>query len=195
MNNYEYIIAGLPILSTDGRETPDTEGILADISEQLSEADKKALGFLLDSYDPEKLDAAFYKKAEKHSNRFIRDYFKYDLGVRNAKVEYLNRNLGRPGSADIVNPDPEQELPEFERREEVDSILEGNDILARERGLDDFYWKVVDELTVMDVFDLNIILAFVVKLKMVERWIRLDEATGRDLFRKLVKEIKENRNI
>ena len=153
MNNYEYIIAGLPILSTDGRETPDTEGILADISEQLSETDKKTLGFLLDSYDPEKLDAAFY------------------------------------------NPDPEQELPEFERREEVDSILEGNDILARERGLDDFYWKVVDELTVMDVFDLNIILAFVVKLKMVERWIRLDEATGRDLFRKLVKEIKENRNI
>ena len=77
----------------------------------------------------------------------------------------------------------------------MNAILEGGDILARERGLDDFYWKSADELTVLDVFDLDVILAFVVKLKLVERWLRLDEATGRELFRKLVKEIKENRKI
>ena len=47
----------------------------------------------------------------------------------------------------------------------------------------------------LDYFDLDVVLAFVVKLKMVERWLRLDEATGRELFRKLVKEIKENTKI
>ena len=195
MNNYEYIIAGLPLLQQDGRENPDTEAILADIREQLSTRDILTLDLLLDSYDPEKLDADLYRKAAASSNKFIRNFFELDLGVRNAKVEYLNRTLGRPEGTDVLVLDPEKENTEFEQEGEVDAILEGSDILARERGLDDFYWKAVDTLTVMDVFDLDIILAFVVKLKLVERWLRLDEATGRELFRKLVKEIKENFKI
>jgi hypothetical protein len=195
VNNYEYIIAGLPLLQQDGRENPDTEAILADIREQLSDKDNQALGLLLDSYDTSRLDADFYRKAADSHNKFIRNFFALDLGVRNAKVEYLNRTLGRPEGTDVLILDPENESTEFEQKAEVDAILEGSDILARERGLDDFYWKAVDTLTVMDVFDLDVILAFVVKLKLVERWLRLDEATGRELFRKLVKEIKENYKI
>lgn len=195
MNNYEYIIAGLPLLSQDGRENPDTGALLDEILEQLSSSDRSALDFLLSSYEPETLNAEFYLKAEKSRNRFIREFFSLDLGVRNTKVEYLNRKLGRPEGTDILIPDPESDSVEFEKKEEVNAILEGGDILARERGLDDFYWKSADELTVLDVFDLDVILAFVVKLKLVERWLRLDEATGRELFRKLVKEIKENRKI
>ncbi len=195
MNNYEYIIAGLPFLSQDGREAPDTEAILADIREQLSEKDAKTLDFLLSAYAPDMPDAAFYLEAQKSRNRFIREFFTLDLGVRNAKVEYLNRSLGRPEGTDVVNPDPEKDLPEFDQEPEVDAILETDDILGRERALDNFYWKSADALTVLDVFDLDLILAFVVKLKQVERWLKLDEATGRELFRKLVKEIKENTKI
>ena len=207
MNNYEYIIAGLPFLSQDGREAPDTEAILADIREQLSETDAKTLDFLLSAYAPDMPDVAFYLEAQKSRNRFIRDFFALDLGVRNAKVEYLNRSLGRQEGTDIVNPalalDPDaipgqpinEDLPEFDQKPEVDAILETDDILGRERALDNFYWKAADALTVLDVFDLDLILAFVVKLKQVERWLRLDEATGRELFRKLVKEIKENTKI
>lgn len=195
MNNYEYIIAGLPFLSQDGREAPDTEAILADIREQLSEKDAKTLDFLLSAYAPDMPDAAFYLEAQKSHNRFIREFFALDLGVRNAKVEYLNRSLGRPEGTDVVNPDPEKDLPEFDQEPEVDAILETDDILGRERALDNFYWKSADALTVLDVFDLDLILAFVVKLKQVERWLKLDEATGRELFRKLVKEIKENTKI
>ncbi|MBR5704023.1 MAG: DUF2764 family protein [Bacteroidales bacterium] len=193
MNNYEYIIASLPLLRQDGGDTPDTQAILEEIREQLSEKDNSTLDFLLSSYEPDTLGTEFYLKAEKSTSPFIREFFRIDLGVRNAKVEYLNRTLNRPEGTDIVSP--WEELPEFEQKPEVDAILEGTDILARERGLDDFYWKAADAITVMDVFDLDVILAFVVKLKLVERWLRLDEATGRELFRKLVKEIKENTKI
>jgi hypothetical protein len=201
VNNYEYIIAGLPFLSQDGREAPDTEAILEDIRGQLSEKDAETLDFLLSAYAPDTLGPGFYMKAGKHRNRFIREFFSLDLGVRNAKVEYLNRSLGRPEGTDIVIPrltedqDLNGEPVEFERKPEVDAILQTDDILGRERALDDFYWKAADAITVLDVFDLDVILAFVVKLKLVERWLRLDEATGRELFRKLVKEIKENKKI
>ncbi|MCR5519261.1 MAG: DUF2764 domain-containing protein [Bacteroidales bacterium] len=195
MNNYEYIIASLPLLSQDGKEAPDTDAILSEIKEQLSAKDLSILDLLLDSYDPEKLDAAFYRKALKERNKFVRSFFALDLGVRNTKVEYLNSTLGRPEGQDIVVLNPEGEEEEFEQKAEVEALLRTDDILGRERALDDFYWKAVDSLTVLDYFDLDKILAFVVKLKMVERWLRLDEATGRELFRKLVKEIKENTKI
>ncbi|MBR4822665.1 MAG: DUF2764 family protein [Bacteroidales bacterium] len=195
MNNYEYIIASLPLLSKDGKEMPDTDAILSEIREQLSAKDISTLDLLLSSFDPDKLDAEFYRKAAKDRNRFIREFFCLDLGIRNTKVEYLNSTLGRPEGTDIVILDPDGEDAEFEQKAEVEALLRTDDILGRERALDDFYWKTVDAITVLDYFDLDVVLAFVVKLKMVERWLRLDEATGRELFRKLVKEIKENTKI
>ncbi len=195
MNNYEYIIAGLPLLSSDGRDAPDAGILLDEIRAQLSGKDRETLDFLLKGYDPEALGRDFYLEALKHRNRFIRKYFELDLGMRNAKVEYLNSSLHRPAGKDIVTLYDEEENPVFEAKGEVDAILGGDDILTRERAIDDFYWKSVDEITVMDVFDLDLILAFVVKLKLVDRWMRLDEQTGRELFRKLVSEIKDNYKI
>jgi len=174
---------------------PDTDAILSEIREQLSAKDISTLDLLLSSFDPDKLDAEFYRKAAKDRNRFIREFFCLDLGIRNTKVEYLNSSLGRPEGTDIVILDPDGEDAEFEQKAEVEALLRTDDILGRERALDDFYWKTVDAITVLDYFDLDVVLAFVVKLKMVERWLRLDEATGRELFRKLVKEIKENTKI
>ena len=195
MNNYEYIIASLPLLSKDEKEMPDTDAILSEIREQLSAKDISTLDLLLSSFDPDKLDAEFYRKAAKDRNRFIREFFCLDLGIRNTKVEYLNSTLGRPEGTDVVVLDPDGEDPAFEQKAEVEALLRTDDILGRERALDDFYWKTVDAITVLDYFNLDVVLAFVVKLKMVERWLRLDEATGRELFRKLVKEIKENTKI
>lgn len=70
------------------------------------------------------------------------------------------------------------------------AVLENGDILRRERGLDDLMWKRIDEITVMDVFDIEAILGFIAKLKIIDRWDRLDPETGRELFRKLVEEIR-----
>ena len=75
MNNYEYIIASLPLLSKDGKEMPDTDAILSEIREQLSAKDISTLDLLLSSFDPDKLDAEFYRKAAKDRNRFIREFF------------------------------------------------------------------------------------------------------------------------
>ena len=39
-------------------------------------------------------------------------------------------------------------------------------------------------------FDLTVILGFIVKLKIIDRWMKLDEATGREMFRELVDEVR-----
>ena len=72
-------------------------------------------------------------------------------------------------------------------------ILSGSDILARERGLDDVMWEKADSLTELDLFDIDIILAFIAKIKIADRWNKLDPETGRELFRRLVSEIRNTK--
>ena len=79
---------------------------------------------------------------------------------------------------------------EFEEEARLDAILHGKDILERERGIDDLMWEKIDEMTTYDYFDLEAVLGFLAKLHIVERWYILDEKTGREMFRKLVDEVR-----
>lgn len=191
MDNYEYIIAGLPALqqAPTGASHADADRIMASIREQLSEKDNALVDLLLSGWDAESLDSEFYLKALNHRNRFIREYFAYDLNLRNLKVEYLNKSLGRPEDMDIVRLEG-MDGSDFEGRQEIMSVLEGADILKRERGLDDLMWKKIEEITIMDVFDIEVILGFIARLKIIDRWDKLDPDTGNELFRKLVEEIR-----
>ncbi|NLZ50412.1 MAG: DUF2764 family protein, partial [Rikenellaceae bacterium] len=170
-------------------------GLLEEIRSQLSKKDNALMEFLLDGWDSEKLGEDFYLKAAASNNDFVRDYFEYDLGLRNAKVSYLNKALGRPEGQDIMilphDSTKYEEIKDFEDAAKAVEVLGQNDILGRERGLDDLLWAKIDELTVMHVFDIDVILGFVCKLKIVDRWLSLDEATGREYFRKLVKDLRK----
>lgn len=192
MNNYEYIVASLPVIASDYRGPLDTDAIISEIRSQLSPKDEAVLDTLLKGFDSDNLDAEFYRTALASKNRFIAGYFGYDLDVRNCRVAYLNKALGRPEGQDLLVLD-EDEPREFEDLEKVNAVLEGSDILERERGLDDIMWERIDELTLMEVFTLDQILGFVAKLQIVARWLRLDPQTGRELFRQLVEEIRNNK--
>lgn len=194
MNNYEYIVASLPVITSDFRGDLDYNGVIGEIRSQLSKKDEEILDILLDGFDPEKLDRDFYLKALASKDAFIRDYFSYDLDVRNTRVEFLNKALNRPEGLDILVLDEEAEPGEFEGWKQVMSVLEGSDILARERGLDDLMWAKIDEIVGLQVFTLDAILGFAAKLQIIARWLKLDPQTGRELFKKLVDEIRNNKN-
>lgn len=186
MNNYHYIIAGLPDLSRDwmAGET-DADAIIGEIKKLCSSRDVSVIEFLEDGYIAENLTEEFYLKALSHGNRFIREWFSFDLDVRNAKVRYLNRSLGRNTDKDIIS------IPgrEPEDMEKLDAVLAGTDILSRERGMDDLYWAKAEELTLFHYFDLTVILGFIARLKIIDRWMKLDEGKGREMFRSLVDEV------
>lgn len=191
MNNYYYIVASLPVLSHEwkpGAETP--QSIRQDILEQCSGKDRQLVMLLEDGFVDGNLTPDFYRTALAHRNRFIREYFRFDLSVRNAKVRYLNRALGRDPEKDTVVLDEDATEEMFDEASSLDAILHGKDILERERGIDDLMWEKIDEMTTYDYFDLEAVLGFLAKLHIVERWYILDEKTGREMFRKLVDEVR-----
>ena len=194
MDNYAYIIASMPVLRPDDDKADKADKLVAqdlldEIREQLSARDAAVLDQLLEGYDPEKLDAEFYRKALQHRNRFIRDWFRFDLNLRNLTVSYINDSLGRQEGQDQVKLEG-QETEEFPEAVAAREVLNCGDILARERGLDELRWKKIDELTLLDSLDLEVILGFVAKLKIIDRWLQLDPDSGRALFRRLVEDIR-----
>ena len=198
MNNYEYIIASLPDITTGyrfGEKTPDD--YIEEIVSLCSEKDKATIAFLMDGYKDENLYAEFYSTALLHKNAFIREYFRFDLNVRNAKVRYLNRALGRPADKDVLTfgEDASPKVQEFLKEDfaeavALEAVFSQKDILSRERGIDDLMWEKISSLTLFNYFDINVILAFITKLNIVARWFRLDEQAGREMFKKLVDEVR-----
>lgn len=188
MNNYEYIIAGLPDIAPDwkGADAAGVEAIVQEIRELCSKEDNALIDVLIAGFDGANLDLEFYQKALKAKNSFIRDYFKFDLNVRNAKVRYLNRALERPADTDIFM----EAEGEFEESQKLDAVLNQEDILSRERGMDDLMWSKIESITTFDYFDINVILGFIARLNIVERWLKLDPETGKQMFARLVEGVR-----
>ena len=191
MDNYEYIVASLPVLRPEDSRSDNVNAgaLIAEIREQLSGRDQAVLDQLLAGYDAEQLTEDFYRQILRHKNRFLREWFRFDLDLRNATVGYLNHQLHRAPDHDKILLE-EREVEEFPELEAAERILRGADILQRERGLDELRWHKVDEITLLDYFDLETLLGYVAKLKIIDRWLQLDPDSGRALFRRMVEEIR-----
>ena len=165
MANYEYIIASLPSISKDWKfgEDKTLDTYIQWIKSQLSAKDVKTVDTLLDGYKEENLNKGFYEAALKDDNRFIREYFSFDLGLRNLKARFLNEAFGRPANQDTIN----LETGEFKEAARVSETLAGENILAREKGLDAIVWEKISELTTFNYFDLDALLGIIAKMRLI----------------------------
>ena len=192
MTNYYYIIASLPALSRDWKFGDRTaEGLIGEIKSLSTRKDLETIGFVESGFNDDNLNADFYRKALTHRSPFIREYYAFDLDVRNAKVRFLNKALGRDMERDVITlgEDGQDASPDSAEAARIGTILQDKDILSRERAIDTLYWNRLDEMTVGHYFDMDVILAFILKLHIIDRWHLLDEGTGREMFRKLVEEV------
>ena len=190
MDNYVYIVAGLPELTSGFENTGfDYAAVKASIMELLSEKDQKLVELMEEGFDENTLNADFYVKAAQSKNRFIREYFDFDGRLRNMKVQYLAKRLGKKEENYMVN------LPEadFEESKQVQEVLADADFVEREQKMDELKWEKASDIARMDYFNMNAILAFLVKAKTVQRWAELDPVKGQVMFKKLVEEIRNKK--
>ena len=187
MDNYVYIVASLPELTTGFENSSfDYAAVKESVMELLEEKDQKLVELFEEGFNEETLGKDFYAKAAESKNRFIREYFDFDGRLRNMKVAYLAKRLGKQGDAYLVD------MPEadFEERSQIQEILENADFVQREQKMDDLKWEKASDIARMDYFNMNAILAFLAKAKTVQRWVELDPTKGQEMFEKLVKEVR-----
>ena len=190
MDNYVYIVAGLPELTSGFENTSfDYQAVKESIVELLSEKDQKLVELLEEGFNTNALGPDFYAKAAKSKNRFIREYFDFDGRLRNLTVQFLAKHLGKKAEDYVV------EMPEtdFEEERAIREILEDQDFVEREQRMDDLKWEKASDIARMDYFNMNAILAFLVKAKTVQRWAELDPVKGQEMFKKLVEEVRRQK--
>ena len=191
MENYVYIVAGLPELTSGFENTSfDYQAVKESIMELLSEKDQQLVELMEEGFDENTLGPEFYTKAAASKNRFIREYFDFDARLRNMKVNYLAKRLGKKGEDYMV------ELPDadFEEESQIRSILEDVDFVDREQKLDELKWEKASDIAIMDYFNMNTILSFLVKAKTIQRWAELDPVKGQEMFKKLVEEVRSQKS-
>lgn len=192
MGNYHYIIAGLPelLLNADNKGF-SYDAVRDSIYQSSSDKDRRFIEWFEFGNSEENLTPHFYRAAMRCKNRFIRLYFALDLEIRNRKVDFVSEKLGKDGDnyrmevKDAIDLDLSNE-----QLTRLTEIFANKNILEKEQMLDKFKWEYISDLNPYGTFDMDVILAFLAKGKLIDRWNKLDRAAGEEMFRKLVDEVR-----
>ena len=145
---------------------------------------------------------AYYEECAQSKCRFLREWSSFDRTLRNILAAAVARTQSRPieevtiGEGDVVEQLQRSSAADFGLRGEyafVDGVISAvNDeqnLLEKERKIDLIRWNEASELATFDYFDINAVLAYLVKVNMVARWSVLDVRHGREMFERLLADL------
>ena len=69
-------------------------------------------------------------------------------------------------------------------------ISETEDLVEREKRLDQLRWKWMEDKTFFDYFSIERLYVFLLQLEIIERWISLDKEKGNQMFREIIDSLK-----
>ncbi|MDO5017435.1 MAG: DUF2764 family protein [Porphyromonas sp.] len=82
--------------------------------------------------------------------------------------------------------------PEGELTEVIRKIADEENLAIREQRIDDYKWAKLDEVIFTDIFSINAMLVYLLKLQILERWEKLDKVQGERQFRAIVNDLNKD---
>ncbi|MFA7116427.1 MAG: DUF2764 family protein [Bacteroidales bacterium] len=187
MDNYYYIITGLPELTADFDSAEfHYDDFRNNIVQELSKTDRRLVDWFEFNFVEENLCHTYYDRVAKSTNTFIRDYLTFDKNIRNTLSILIAKKESKDASLYTIDPID----TEFEEYQEIKTIFSISNIIDRERKLDNLKWKKISDIVTFEYFNMNVVLAFLAKAKLVDRWSRMDKEEGARLFERLVQEVR-----
>lgn len=157
------------------------------------------------SYE-DRLSAYYYAAAGRVRNNFLAQWFRFNQTLRNVLTIYTCRRLGWEACDYIVGDSEIEEkllaskAKDFDLTEEepligaMVQIAEEANIAKRERLIDALRWNWLEAHTFDMFFDIEVVLAYYIRLGIVERWTKLDKEVGQEVFRNIVMGLKAESN-
>ncbi len=154
------------------------------------------------------LMAAYYADCARSSSKFLREWSEAERTLRNVVAASVARARQLPtedvlvGGGDVVEQLQRSSAADFGLRGElsyVDALIatvaDEQNLVEKERKIDLIRWDIASQLSSFDYFDINAVLAYLVKVNMVARWSRLDAKAGREMFDRLMGELDGRKMI
>ncbi|MCF6358643.1 MAG: DUF2764 domain-containing protein [Draconibacterium sp.] len=153
-----------------------------------------------------KLHSLYFEYATSTKNNFLKEWFTFELNIKNVLTAFNCVQFNYPLEKHLINVGEEntvcsllmsnrlkyeffeEELPfadQIFRIAESDASPE-----EQEKTIDKIKWDYLDEQTFFHYFTIEKILSYILKLTIIERWMKLDIETGKAMLKKLVDELK-----
>ncbi|ASB51142.1 hypothetical protein CDL62_11645 [Alkalitalea saponilacus] len=153
------------------------------------------------------LTEGYYNFLLDSSNEFVREVSMYQKNIGNLMMALNARKYNMKVDEHLVGDDEVTSALKKSRTrdfglynqitdiEQLIQIFESEDMVDRELKLDYHKWHFLDESTFFNYFTIEKVLAFLLKLFIVERWMSLDSEKGKEMFNQLLKDLESDFQI
>jgi hypothetical protein len=150
------------------------------------------------------LTTLFYEYVISNSNNFIREWFEFERNLNNLQTALYCRKNGIPHEKEIVGFDEVSEIIRhsnatdfgvskmFPYLDKLFQIYDNPDILEREKMVDLLKWKWIDDRNFFHYFDMDLILGYTAKVKIAERWQKMQPEMGKDRFQHILDNLEDS---
>jgi hypothetical protein len=130
----------------------------------------------------------------KASSPFLRAYLNFEKDLRNILTAVRARRKGLPPSdylvgegdlEDILGRSSAEDFGLSEDYPWIHRILEAKSPQDIEETVQRIVWETIDEMTETNQFEFDVVLAYLLKLQLLERALGLSEEQGLDIVRRL----------
>ena len=181
--------------------------------------DARLLKYVLEFYttirneqSEEKIDFAedflatlYYKYGMQCKNKFVADWFEFNLNINNILTALTCRKYGWDVKSAIVGDNIVAETirnsvsaRDFNLKAEIDyfdalvSISETANLLDREHRIDALKWNWLEENTFFSSFSIEKVLSFWLRCELMHRWDNLSMEEGAEIFRQMINDLKKD---
>lgn len=153
------------------------------------------------------LTASYYEYALAESTGFLHDWLTFERDLNNVLVGWNCRQFGYSlegqliGVNEVATAIQTSHARDFGLYAERPYVywlldeLEDHDLLEREQDIDRIKWNFIEEANTFHYFSVEVILGYLLKLIMLERWLRLDAPTGSERINYVIRTLADSAGI
>lgn len=186
MAAYYYLVTSLPTLFLDEEPPITSAEFLVSCDQWLDADDAKDIHSLMDNHSD--FAKATPDRPERAQASCIHQWLARETEIRNT-IARLRAAKTKVDAEPFLRPCRELDLY---TEKAVAEAMSRPQPLERELGLDQLRWSLLDDLARFDPFGLPAVIAYALKLKLVERWSALTVEKGRAVVEEyLTKQLTE----
>lgn len=149
------------------------------------------------------LFAFFFRNAIKNTSGFFKYYLSLERELRLILVAFRAKKLGRDIYKELQDENPEEDFiaqilaqkdaPNYEppeKYEEVKNLFEQyyDNPIELQKALLKYRFNKIEEKLGNELFSIDRVLAYIIELIMVEKWLRMDKQKGLEIVDSMLKE-------
>ncbi|MEG1950025.1 MAG: DUF2764 family protein [Odoribacter sp.] len=146
----------------------------------------------------------YYDYMMASDNRLVSRYAEFSMNLKNLITALNCRKYDRDIAREVIgdndfaialrtsNSKDFGLAMDYPYVDKVISLVENNNLVERERGIDLIIWRFLDDEILFEYFSIERVISFMLKLMIVERWSRMTSESGRKVFMEMIDEFRRS---